>query len=52
MEKTESEVLEIIRKLKNKKAKEWRDKNKDKVRAINQRYWLKKAKQLLEEGEK
>lgn len=43
MEVLEKDVQETIRKLKNKKAKEWRDKNKDKVKAINQRYWLKKA---------
>lgn len=30
----------------------WREKNKDKVRANNKRYWEKKAKELLQEGGK
>lgn len=38
---------EIARKIRNKKAKEWRDNNKDKVREINKRYWLNKAKREL-----
>lgn len=29
----------------NKYHREWRKKNKDKVRAINERYWAKKAAQ-------
>ena len=40
-------IEEIARKLRNKKAKEWREKNKDRVKAINKRYWEKKAKQYL-----
>lgn len=32
--------------------REWRKKNRDKVREYNERYWLKRAKQLkLTEGE-
>ena len=31
--------------------REWRAKNPDKVRAKNQRYWLRKAKKLLEASE-
>ncbi len=45
---TELELLEMARKIKNKKAKEWRDNNKDKIREINKRYWLNKAKKQLE----
>lgn len=47
LKETES-VQETIRKLKNQKAKEWRDKNKEKVKAINQRYWINKAKKIME----
>ena len=43
-------VEEIARKLKNQKAKEWRDNNKDKVKEIQKRYWLKKAKKELEKA--
>lgn len=42
-------IEEIARKLKNEKAKQWRDNNKDKVKEINKRYWIKKAKKSLEE---
>lgn len=45
---TELELLEIARKMRNQKAKEWRDKNKDKIREINKRYWLNKAKKQVE----
>lgn len=41
-------IEEIARQLRNQKAKEWRDKNKDKVKEINKRYWLNKAKKQLE----
>ena len=41
-------IEEIARIIRNQKAKEWRDKNKEKVKEINKRYWLKKAKQELE----
>lgn len=41
---------EIARKMRNKKAKEWRDNNKDKVKEINKRYWLNKAKKELEKN--
>ena len=44
-------LLEIARNLKNAKAKEWRDSNKEKVKEINKRYWLKKAKKELEKKE-
>ncbi len=42
---------EIARQLMNKKSREWRAKNKDKVREINKRYWLNKAKKELEKKE-
>lgn len=47
-------IEEMAKQIRNKKAKEWRDKNKDKVRAINKRYWEKKAREYLkqEKGEK
>lgn len=46
------ELEQLAKKLRNKKAKEWRDKNKDKIRAINKRYWEKKAlEQLSKEKE-
>ena len=41
------EIELLARQIKNKKAKEWRDNNKDKVREINKRYWEKKAKEYL-----
>lgn len=37
----------LVKQIKNKKAKEWREKNKDKVKAINKRYWEKKAREYL-----
>ncbi len=42
------QLEKIARQIKNQKAKEWRDNNKDKVKAINERYWLNKAKKELE----
>ena len=43
------ELLEMAKKMKNEKSKEWARKNKDKVREINKRYWLKKAKEKIAE---
>lgn len=48
----ESEMIELARKIKNERAREWSRKNKDKVREINKRYWLKRAKKALEERKK
>jgi hypothetical protein len=45
------ELEEIARKLRNEKAKKWRDNNKEKVKEINKRYWLNKAKKVLENKE-
>ena len=47
-EKKMDSIEEIARQMRNQKAKEWRDNNKDKVREINRRYWLNKAKKELE----
>lgn len=44
-------IEEIARKLRNEKAKKWRDNNKEKVKEINKRYWLNKAKKELEKKE-
>lgn len=41
-------IEETIRQLKNAKAKEWREKNKEKVKEINHRYWINRAKKELE----
>ena len=45
------ELIELARQLRNKKAKEWRDKNKEKVAEINKRYWINQAKKELEKKE-
>lgn len=52
MDKIE-DIKEIARQIKNQKAREWREKNKDKVKAINKRYWEKKAREYIakEKGE-
>lgn len=44
-------VEELAKKLRNQKAKEWARNNKDKVREINKRYWLNKAKKELAKRE-
>ena len=38
------ELQDLARKLKNEKSKQWARKNKDKIKEINKRYWLKKLK--------
>lgn len=43
------ELEEVVRIAKNKYIKEWRSKNKDKVKEANRRYWLKKVKKELNE---
>lgn len=58
MKNSERELQKLARKLKNQNAREWRKKNKDKVKLINQRYWINKAKKLknsqltVEKGDK
>jgi len=44
----QEDLENVIKKLKNQKAKEWRDKNKEKVKEINKNYWLRRAKKELE----
>lgn len=39
------ELQDIVKELKREYQREWRAKNKDKVQAINNRYWIKKALQ-------
>lgn len=46
------ELEQKAREIKNKKAREWRAKNKDKVKEINHRYWLKKAREIIERESK
>lgn len=48
----EEELEAIAKKLRNQKAKEWRDKNKDKLKEINHRYWINRAKKYLQEQKK
>ena len=43
-------IEEIARKERNAYFRNWRSKNKDKVRAINKRYWEKKAKKVQEKN--
>ena len=43
-------VEELARKLRNEYAKEWRDNNKGKVKKIQERYWINKAKKIMEKG--
>lgn len=46
------ELHDMARKLKNEKSKEWARKNKDKIKEINKRYWLRKAEKILAEENK
>lgn len=46
--KNSKELERVAKELKNKNAKEWRDKNKEKVKQINHNYWLRKAQKQLE----
>ena len=40
---TEAEIKERARLEKNRYMREYREKNKEKIRAINERYWAKKS---------
>lgn len=42
-------IAEIAREAQRKYQREWRAKNKDKVAAINRRYWQKKAAAIVEQ---
>lgn len=44
-------VEEKIRKAKNQYQKEWRSKNKEKVKAINKRYWINRYNRITKGGE-
>ncbi len=46
------EIHDLARKLKNEKSKQWARKNKDKIKEINKRYWLRKAEKILAEENK
>ena len=41
-------IEEIARQLRNQTPKEWRNKNKEKVKEMHKRYWINKAKKELE----
>ena len=45
------EMIEAIKAAKRAYEKQWRANNKDKVRAKNQRYWIKRAMALREQNE-
>lgn len=45
----ETELNEIVAEIQREKARIWRKNNKDKVKEINRRYWLKKAQKILDE---
>ena len=47
-ERKMNEIEEMARRLRNEKAKKWRDNN---VKEINKRYWINKAKKELENKE-
>ena len=46
------QLEDMARRLKNERSKAWARKNKDKIKEINRRYWLKKAKEKLAEEKK
>lgn len=49
MNYSEEELKKLAKKLKNENAKNWRINNKEKVKEINHRYWINKAKKELEQ---
>ncbi len=48
----DKDVQELARRERNEYHKKWRARNPDKVRAKNQRYWEKKAREREAKGEK
>jgi hypothetical protein len=44
------EVVDKAREAKNIYMKKWREKNKDKVKASQKRYWEKKYKEIIKEA--
>ena len=49
---TEAEIKERARLEKNRYMREYREKNKEKIRSINERYWAKKATASAQGGER
>ena len=49
---SERQVQDKAREERNSYQREWRAKNKDKVRTINARYWAKRARKREERGKK
>ena len=50
--KKEEKLEKIARELQNKYAREWRARNRAKVKETNRRHWLKKAEEALKNGYK
>lgn len=50
--KMREEILAEIREANRQYKKEWRKRNPDKVKASNERYWLKKAASFMEKKQK
>lgn len=48
----EKELNEIAAELRREQARKWRKKNKEKIKEITKRYWLRKAQAELEKREK
>lgn len=46
---TDAELKELARQEQNKYHREWRAKNRDKVKATNERYWQRRAARLAEQ---
>lgn len=44
----EEQIMELVRRERNRYAKEWRKNNPEKVAANNRRYWQRKALERLE----
>ena len=45
------EMREIARQERNRYAREWRAKNKEKARAITENYWMRRAEKIRKERE-
>lgn len=45
----EKTINEQARNARREYYREWRARNKDKIKASNERYWMKRARKLLEE---
>ena len=49
---TDTEIQELAREKQREYQREWRRNNPDKVKEYNQRYWRKKALEMLKESKK